>query len=95
MATKEIILRGITRDGRKFRPSDWAERLYYALAEYGPNRQVRFNPLVKLKVSEGIKCLVVDAGLEEQDPMTFDFLMGFARENELEVLDQDRNPIEV
>ncbi|HAZ60816.1 MAG TPA: hypothetical protein DCY89_04490, partial [Gammaproteobacteria bacterium] len=24
----EIVLRGVTRDGRKFRPSDWAERLY-------------------------------------------------------------------
>ena len=81
-------MRGITRDGRKSRPSDWAEGLYYALAEYGPNRQVRLNPPVKLKVSVGIRCLMVDAGLGEQDLMTFDFLTGLARENELEVLDQ-------
>jgi hypothetical protein len=93
MATKEIIIRGVTRDGRKFRPSDWSERLYYAVAGYGPNRQVTFNPLVKIKVKGEMRCVVVDLRLQEDDPMIFDFLIGFARDNELEMTDQDGNPV--
>ncbi len=94
MASTEIIIRGITTAGNKFRPSDWAERLYYALASYGPNRKVRFNPLTKIKLKDGIKCFVVDTELQEEDPMTFDFLMDFARENDLVVSAPDQRPVE-
>jgi hypothetical protein len=93
METKEIIIRGITRDGRRFRPSDWSERLYYAVASYGPNRQVTFNPLVKIKVKSDMRCVIVDLRLQDEDPMIFDFLLGFARDNELVMTDQDGNPI--
>lgn len=91
---KRISIRGITTDGRKFRPSNWAERLYYAVATYGPNRTVTFNPLVTLKVeADRINCVVVDIKLQDEEPMLFDFLIGFARDNKLEMLDQERNPI--
>jgi len=93
MASRQIIIRGVTTAGNKFRPSDWAERLYYALASYGPNRKVKFNPLTKIKLKDGIKCFVLDLGLQEEDPMTYDFLMEFARENELVVTDQDQQPV--
>ncbi len=93
MAIKEIIIRGITADGRKFRPSDWSERLYYAVANYGPNRQVTFNPLVKIKVKGDLKCVVVNRRLQDEDPMIFDFLIGFARDNDLVMIDQDDNPV--
>ena len=93
MAIKEIIIRGVTADGRKFRPSDWSERLYYAVASYGPNRQVTFNPLVKIKVKGDLKCVVVDARLQDEDPMIFDFLIGFARDNDLVLVDQDEHPV--
>ncbi len=92
MASRQIIIRGMTSDGKKFRPSDWAERLYYALASYGPNRKVRFHPLTKIKVKDGIKCFVFDPALQEEDEMTFDFLIDFARENDLIVIDQDCQP---
>lgn len=93
MATSEIIIRGVTADGRKFRPSDWSERLYYAVASYGPNRQVTFNPLVKIKVNGDLKCVVVDQRLQKADPKIFDFLIGFARDNELVMIDQNDNPV--
>ena len=92
---RKVIIRGVTRDGRKFRPSDWAERLYYAVASYGHNRAVTFNPLVHLKMSDGVKCLVLDIELQDKDPMLFDFLVGFARDNELVLLDQDRNVVTI
>ncbi len=94
LAIKKIYIRGTTMDGRKFRPSNWAERLYYAVATYGPHRTVTFNPLVTLKVgTDRINCVVVDIKLQDEEPMLFDFLIGFARDNKLEMLDQARNPI--
>jgi hypothetical protein len=81
--SNDIIIRGTTADGRRFRPSDWAQRLYYAVASYGPYRQVTFNPMVKLKVSDGVSCVVVSKRLEQEDPMMFEFLLDFARDNEL------------
>lgn len=92
---KKILIRGVTRDGNKFRPSDWAERLYYALATYDHNRRLVFNPMVNLKQGDTFKCVVINPLLEDTDPMTFDFLIDFARSNNLEVTDQDHNPLNI
>jgi|LWDU01.1.fsa_nt_gi hypothetical protein len=95
MTIKKIMLRGTTKDGNKFRPSDWAERLYYALATYGPNGRLVFNPLVNIKQGKKFKCFVIKPKLKESDPMTYDFLIDFAKGNNLVVTDQDDNPIEL
>ncbi|GAB4299684.1 MAG: DUF3579 domain-containing protein [Methylophaga sp.] len=85
MATSEkVIIRGLTQDGSKFRPSDWAERLCGAVASYGPGRRIIFHPHVRMASLDGVKCVVVDAVLEETDEMLFDFLMDFARDNGLQ-----------
>ena len=80
----EIVIRGITRQGDRFRPSDWAERLYYAVASYGPYRKITFNPLVTLRFEAGVKCIAIDPKLREIDSMTFDFLLAFATGNDLD-----------
>ena len=92
-AIQHIVIRGITAAGKPFRPSDWAERLYYAVASYGPNRSVTFNPRVTLRVEQGVKCVAVDTRLRDEDGMLFDFLMGFARDNELTLLDHNGQPL--
>src|SRR5690554_5146048 len=85
MATSEkVIIRGLTQDGSKFRPSDWAERLCGAVASYGPGRRIIFHPHVRMASLDGVKCVVVDAVLEETNEMLFDFLMDFARDNGLQ-----------
>ena len=91
---KKILIRDVTREGSKFRPSDWAERLYYALASYDHNRRLVFNPMVNLKQGDKFKCFVINPKLEKSEPMTFDFLVDFAKTNNLEVTDQDYNPID-
>jgi Protein of unknown function (DUF3579) len=93
--SNDIIIRGTTTDGRKFRPSDWAQRLYYAVASYGPYRQVTFNPMVKLKVSDGVSCVVVSKRLEREDPMMFEFLIDFARDNDLLIQGLDNEQLAV
>lgn len=90
--TGKVIIQGITQSGGTFRPSDWAERLCGAVASYGPGRRIIFHPNVKLAAMDGIKCVVIDASLEEDDEMLFDFLTDFADENKLQILRSDDFP---
>ncbi|EGL55852.1 MAG: DUF3579 domain-containing protein [Pseudomonadota bacterium] len=83
--SKKVIIRGLTLDGGKFRPSDWAERLCGAVASYGPGRRIIFHPSVRLATLEGVKCVVIDADLEQRDEMLFDFLLDFAKDNKLQI----------
>lgn len=87
-----IIIRGITRDGKKFRPSDWAERLYHATAAYGPDRRAVFPPFIRLIVRDELKCIEVDTRMEDSDPMLYDFLVGFGKENNLEITGDTGDP---
>jgi len=34
--SREIFIQGMTRDGRRFRPSDWAERLAGVMSQFRP-----------------------------------------------------------
>ena len=84
-APTKVILHGLTQYGRKFRPSDWAERLCGAVASYDKNRRITFHPCVSLASINGIKCVVVEASLEQDDEMLFEFLIEFATENKLKI----------
>ncbi|MDT8372094.1 MAG: DUF3579 domain-containing protein [Gammaproteobacteria bacterium] len=89
----KVIIQGLTENGGKFRPSDWAERLCGAVATYGPGRRIIFHPNVKLASIKGVKCVVIDASLEEDDEMLFEFLIDFAGENKLQILKTDTFPL--
>ena len=88
----KIIICGITQQGRKFRPSDWAERLCGAFATYGRDRRIQYHPRVQVSTFEGTSCIVLDASLEDAEPMSFEFLMRFAQDNGLKILHTDRFP---
>ena len=93
MLYEKILIMGQTKEGKKFRPSDWAERLYYTVASYGKNGRIVFNPLVNLNQEDNSKCFVINVTLRDKDPMIYDFLIDFAVSNELEMRDQNRNLI--
>jgi len=78
-----IVIKGFTEEGKRFRPSDWAERLATAVGYCGADRRVRFHPRVRLANVEGEKCVIVDLALEEEEPLLFEFLMRFAESNHL------------
>ncbi len=84
-ANGKIIIKGVTKDGRKFRPSDWAQRLATAVGTPGPDRRIRYHPKVKVATIDGINCVVVEKDLEDSDPMLYSFLVDFADSNNLEV----------
>ena len=95
MLYEKILIMGQTKEGKKFRPSDWAERLYYTVASYGKNGRIVFNPLVNLNQEDNSKCFVINVTLQDKDPMIYDFLVDFAVSNELEMRDQNRNLIQL
>lgn len=83
--TDEFVIRGVTLAGRPFRPSDWAERLCGVMSAFGSGGRMQYSPYVYPVTSEGMKCVVVDVRLKEIEPMAYNFLLNFARDNELEV----------
>ncbi|MGE0079874.1 MAG: DUF3579 domain-containing protein [Thiohalomonadaceae bacterium] len=84
-AGRQIVIKGITREGRPFRPADWAQRLTTAVASLGPDRRIVFHPAVRMATRQGVACVVVDGALYGDDPLLFEFLLGFARNNDLQV----------
>jgi hypothetical protein len=83
----EFVIRGVTLDGRPFRPSDWAERLCGVMAAFGNDHRMQYSPFVHPVTTNGVRCVVVDARLEELEPMAYRFLVSFAKDNELQVRD--------
>ena len=81
--TAEIVIQGVTAAGEKFRPSDWAERLCGMMSVFGEDRQLSYSPYLKPATVDGIVCVVVDRDLERLDSAAYNFLMAFARDNEL------------
>lgn len=79
----EIVMLGITAKGEKFRPSDWAERLCGMMSVFGEDRQLSYSPYLKPVTIQGTPCVVVDNDLQKIDPAAYQFLMGFAQDNEL------------
>ena len=48
---------------------------------------MRYSPFVHPVSANGVRCLVVDAWLEELEPMAYRFPVSFAQDNELQVRD--------
>ena len=80
-----FVIKGLTGEGRLFRPSDWAQRLTTAVSTSGPDRRVRFHPRVTMATLQGVNCVVIDAALEQEDQMLFEFLINFGRNNQLQI----------
>ncbi len=83
----EVIIQGVTSNGRTFRPSDWAERLSGILSTFGHDQKMSYHPYVRPLNLEGVRCVAVDKQLEKIDPNVFSFLMSFAKDNDLRVVD--------
>jgi len=92
MAASRMVIKGVTRSGRIFRPSDWAQRLATAVARPGPDRRVLFHPRVGMATLDGVNCVVVDLRLREEDPRLYQFLIRFAESNELQMEERDADP---
>jgi hypothetical protein len=88
----EVVIRGITTGGRVFRPSDWAERLAGIVSLVGADNRLNYSPNVRPEVQGGIRCVVINRRLEQLDARVYKFLMDFARDNDLEVVEGPKTP---
>jgi hypothetical protein len=81
-------IQGITREGKAFRPSDWAERLAGALSSFRPlgsgaDAHIHYSPYCVPRVVGGVKCVIVNEALRDVELMALDFVLHFARDNNL------------
>ena len=86
--TSKIIIEGITKEGKKFRPSDWAERMSGALSSF-QGKRIHYDPrLVPMTNKNGNKCVLLDPALKESNPGLYQSIIGFAEKNELNICGQ-------
>ena len=83
--TDEFVIRGVTLEGKPFRPSDWAERLCGVMSAFGSDGRMQYSPYVHPIDSAGMKSVVVDIRLKDIEPMAYNFLLNFAKDNGLEI----------
>jgi hypothetical protein len=89
---KEVFIQGITQDGKPFRPSDWAERLAGVMSPFRPGGAVpgshlSYSPWCVPTTMGNVKCVIVHRDLRDHDVMAWDFVMNFARDNDLRVVE--------
>lgn len=89
IAVKKIIIEGITESGRKFRPSDWAERMSGALSTFGRDHRIQYSPMLQPMTVNGIKCVAVDPHLKDSYPEMYAYIMRWADMNHLKVIEVD------
>ena len=88
-SAKQLFIQGITRDGKAFRPSDWAERLAGVMSQFRPGgatpgSHLSYSPWCIPTVINGVKCVIVSSELRDAEPMAWDFVVNFAKDNDLE-----------
>ena len=52
-----------------------------------PGSHISYSPWCVPTALDGVKCVVVNTALREHEPMAWDFVMNFARDNELQVVE--------
>jgi hypothetical protein len=89
-SAKEVVILGRTRSGATFRPSDWAERLAGVMSSFRPGgaqpgSHLSYSPWCLPTMIGGVKAVVVNSELRHAEPMAWDFVLNFARDNDLEL----------
>lgn len=83
-----FIIVGLTREGRKFRPSDWAERLCGVMSAFGAEKRMKYSPFVTPCTLNGEKSVFIDGQLNGLEPMAYKFMLNFAHDNDLQIVEQ-------
>ena len=91
---RQFLIVGQTLDGKVFRPSDWSERLAGAMSAFRPAGSalgmaafIGYSPYCVPRAVDGQKCVLVNEALRGIEVLAWDFVMHFARDNQLEVRD--------
>jgi hypothetical protein len=90
---QEVIILGRTESGKIFRPSDWAERLTGVMSSFRPggvqpSSHLSYSPWCIPTVIDGVKAVVVNRQLRDLEPMAWDFVLNFAKDNHLQLAEK-------
>ncbi|GEM_PF-314332 len=85
MPTTRYTISGTTKDGQKFRPSDWTERLVCLQ----PEQLERYNGHLKIRKIDGIKSIVFDDDLKYACEFTYERILSFAKTNHLTITTEE------
>jgi hypothetical protein len=91
-SAKEVFILGLTQEGRTFRPSDWAERLAGVMSQFRPGgatpgSHLSYSPWCVPNTLDNNKCVIVHTDLRDEEPMAWNFVMNFAKDNNLQVVE--------
>jgi len=86
-----LVIQGLTSEGKPFRPSDWADRLAGVMSQFRPggmqhDSHLSYSPWCVPTNMEGLKCVVVQPDLRSAEPMAWDFVLNFAKDNQLRIV---------
>ena len=88
---RQLIIQGITANGSRFRPSDWAERLAGVMSQFKPpgmaSSHLTYSPYALPTVIDGVKCVVIDEKLRALEPLAWKFVVDFAKDNGLNTIE--------
>lgn len=90
---KKLFIQGVTHSGKKFRPSDWAERLCCSVSCFRPDYSTKnnicsiYSPYATPTIINGTPYVIVDEAIGDIDPRALDFLLNFAKDNDLPVIE--------
>lgn len=85
---QSFIIVGLTREGKKFRPSDWAERLCGVMSAFGAEKRMKYSPFVSPCTFNNEKSVYIDIELHALEPMAYKFMLNFAQDNDLQIVEQ-------
>jgi hypothetical protein len=93
MSTMTAPASSARQDGRVFRPSDWAERLAGAMSSFRPagsgkagiGAYIGYSPYCVPTAVGDVKAVIVNEALRDIEPMAWDFVVNFARDNDLQM----------
>jgi hypothetical protein len=90
---RQLIILGVTQDGHRFRPSDWADRLAGVMSQFRPagsmQNRLTYSPYCLPILLDGERGVVVDERLRELQPLAWKFVCDFARDNNLKTQERD------
>lgn len=83
---ESFVIIGVTREGKTFRPSDWADRLCGIMSAFGADHRMMYSPYVRPGCTlKGQKTVMVAARLYDIEPLAYKFMINFANDNHLQM----------
>tara|TARA_E500000075_G_C6964683_1_gene307275 strand:+ start:1055 stop:1399 length:345 start_codon:yes stop_codon:yes gene_type:complete len=93
---QQFLIYGLTIDGKKFRPSDWADRFCGVLAPFnnkGLERNIgrphTYSRYAYPLIFKGEKVVFVDRCVEDIEALAWQFIISFVKDNNLMMVEVD------